>query len=151
MRLLLIDRSGSAGDQRALSVFPSDVLQPFLCRCSRQRDFGVVAHRFFVDVGIDGLRWLSIATIENGCRRRNRDPLVSRSQASRQHLHADGTEAVWVPLLIPFDGGAGGVWDPISMLFINALVSGVDCQRPIPPSWQLDGEPRRSNELRHPR
>ena len=62
---------------RAHLILP-DALQPFLGRCARAGDFGDVADCIFMDVGIDGLRSLSVAAIENGCRRHDRDPFVTR-------------------------------------------------------------------------
>ena len=88
MGLLVIDTSNDAGDQRSRHLFLPDALQPFLGRCSRTGDFGVVADRIFMDVGIDRLRRLAIASIENGCRGRNRNPLVTRLQTSRQYLQS---------------------------------------------------------------
>ena len=40
---------------------------PFLDRSSHPRDFGVEADRaVLIDLGIDRLRWLAIAAVENG-------------------------------------------------------------------------------------
>ena len=65
MRLLVIDSSSDTGDQRSPGILPPDALQPFRRRCRLLGQFGDVANRILIDIGIDRLHWLAIATIEN--------------------------------------------------------------------------------------
>jgi hypothetical protein len=68
--LLITDGSNSSSGQRSRSrqLLPPDALQPFLCRCGHLKDLDMAANRtaILVDIGIDRLRRLATAAVENG-------------------------------------------------------------------------------------
>ncbi len=64
MRLLIIGNSNT-GDQRSPGVLPPNAFQPFRRRCRLLGHFDDVANRIIIDIGIDGLRRLAIAAVEN--------------------------------------------------------------------------------------
>ena len=76
MRWLVNDSSSDAGDQRSPGVLAPDAFQPFLRRCRLLRQFDDVANRIIIDIGIDRLRRLAIAAVENGLSSHHGDAVV---------------------------------------------------------------------------